>query len=53
MFKHAFKHILIYQFATLYSKIIQNSTTSGNWTSIKLVWEAPKDGYLAGNITFR
>lgn len=33
--------------------IIQNSTTSGNWTSIKLVWEAPKDGYLAGNITFR
>lgn len=34
-------------------KIVQNSTSAGNWTSLKLQWRAPKDGHLAGNITFR
>lgn len=33
--------------------IVQNSSSSENWTSIKLLWKAPKDGHLAGNITFR
>ncbi|XP_029188072.2 uncharacterized protein LOC114955412 isoform X1 [Acropora millepora] len=33
--------------------IVQNSTNVGNWTSVKLLWKAPKDGHLAGNITFR
>lgn len=33
-------------------KVVQNSTSSGNWTSIKLQWRAP-ESLLAGNITFR
>ncbi|XP_068702505.1 uncharacterized protein [Montipora foliosa] len=33
--------------------IVQNSTSAGNWTSVKLIWKAPVDGHLAGNITFR
>ena len=34
-------------------QIVQNSTSAGNWTSVKLLWKAPIDGHLAGNITFR
>ncbi|KAL9971717.1 hypothetical protein ACROYT_G017919 [Oculina patagonica] len=33
-------------------QIVQNSTSAGNWTSLKLNWKAPKD-YYAGNVTFR
>ncbi|XP_078371219.1 uncharacterized protein LOC144654860 isoform X3 [Oculina patagonica] len=33
-------------------QIVQNSTSAGNWTSLKLIWKAPKD-YYAGNVTFR
>ncbi|XP_066017197.1 uncharacterized protein [Pocillopora verrucosa] len=32
--------------------IIQNSTSSGNWTSVKMLWKPPQS-YKAGNITFR
>lgn len=32
--------------------IIQNSTSSGNWTSVKMLWKSPQS-YKAGNITFR
>lgn len=34
-------------------QIVQNSTSAGNWTSVKLLWKGPKDGHLASNITFR
>ena len=33
-------------------QVVQNSTSSGNWTSIKLQWRAP-NSTKAGNITFR
>ncbi|CAH3045449.1 unnamed protein product [Pocillopora meandrina] len=33
--------------------IVQNSTSSGNWTSVKMLWKAPHMGHVAGNITFR
>ena len=39
-------------FMMICEQVVQNSTSSGNWTSIKLQWRAPKD-HLAGNITFR
>lgn len=34
-------------------QLVQNSTSDGNWSSLKLIWKPPKDGYYAGNITFR
>ena len=39
-------------FMMIREQVVQNSTSSGNWTSIKLQWRAPND-HLAGNITFR
>lgn len=45
-------HVVLF-FMILHWQIIQNSTSVGNWTSLKLLWKPPKDGYYAGNITFR
>ena len=39
-------------FVISYQKIIQNSTSSGNWTSVKMLWKPPQS-HEAGNITFR
>ena len=42
----------MFVFAISCQKIIQNSTSSGNWTSVKMLWKAPQS-YKAGNIKFR
>ena len=39
----------MFVFAISCQKIIQNSTSSGNWTSVKMLWKAPQS-YKAGNI---
>lgn len=39
-------------FMMICEQVVQNSTSSGNWTSIKLQWRAP-NSTKAGNITFR
>ena len=50
--KQALRNIWHLHIAISYQKIIQNSTSSGNWTSVKMLWKAPQS-YEAGNITFR